>query len=439
MRKTVFAFAVIAASSMLLRTDVGATTYFWDMPCDESQVNNSGVGDGSTDSTATGNASLRYDTVSDFVGYDIAWNALEGLLTAIHVHGPASPAGSNSNHFFNVYTDAADVIADGVDRTTDSTADSRSLTEFVVESGGGPSVEEIVSEMVADMAYVNIHSDIWPSGEIRCHLVSTSTVESQTKGQQKCSGAINKGYSKTVAATGKTLANCAKAIAKGDIGGTILDCVTADADERIFNSVVKASEGIVKKCSGNDKDGNPLYPDFGGGSSVTIGDDIGAIAPTVTPIAAGSALVQVTPESVDAGRSACEVGVGRAVAKCVDAIDKEYDKCAKLGLKGKKRASFVVAEDIEACVSEDAKGKIAKTCGAVAGKLGSTVDKVCAGVDFSTVFGACPAPPLDGAEAAACLEQSSRCSACLGRTAVMGLAADCDIYDDGSANVSCGP
>lgn len=439
MKKTVFAFAVIAASFVLLRTDAGATTYFWDMPCDESQVNNSGVGDGSTDSAATGNASLRYDTVSDFVGYDIAWSALEGLLSAIHIHGPASPAASNTNHFFNVYTGAADVIAAGVDRTTDSTAASTSLTEIVVASGGGPSIEAIVADMVADMAYVNIHSDVWPMGEIRCHLVSTAAVESQTKGQQKCSGSVNKGYSKAVAAAGKTLANCSKAIAKGDIAGTIIDCVTADSDQRIFNSIVKASEGIVKKCSGNDKEGNPLYPDFGAGVSATIGDDIGAIAPTVTPIAAGTALVQVTPESVDAQRSACEVGVGRAVAKCVDTINKEYDKCAKLGLKGKNRTSFVVAADIEACVAEDAKGKIAKTCSAVTGKLGSTVDKVCAGVDFSTVFGTCPVPPLDAAEAATCVEQSTRCSSCIGRTSVMGLTTDCDLYDDGLANLSCGP
>jgi hypothetical protein len=439
MQKTVFAFAAFAVLSLFCRTDAGAITYFWDMPCDESQVNNSGVGDGSTDSAATGNASLRYDTVSDFVDYDISWNVLEGLLTAIHIHGPASPAASNTNHFFNVFTGESDVIAAGVDRTTGSTADSRSLTEIVVESGGGPSIEAIVSDMAADMAYVNIHSDLWPNGEIRCHLVSTSTVESQTKGQQKCAGTINKGYSKAAAATGKSLGNCSKAIAKGQIGGTIIDCITADADQRILKSIVKASEGIVKHCSGNDKDGNPLYPDFGGGASGTIGDDIGAIAPTVTPIAAGGGLLQVTPESVDSQRSVCEVGVGRAVAKCVDTINKEYDKCAKLGLKGKKRKSFVVAEDIEACVTEDAKGKVAKACGAIAGKLGSTVAKVCTGVDFSTVFGACSVLPVDAAEAAACIEQSTRCSACLGRTSVMGLTTDCDLYDDGLANVSCGP
>ena len=437
--KRLLGLAVSAAAFLFAGSSAEATTYFWDVPCDESQVNNSGVGDGSTDSTATGAAGLRYDTVSGLLQYDIAWNGLEGLLSAVHVHGPALPSESVMPHLFNIFTGVDDVIAAGVDRTTGSTSAIDFPINLILASGGEFSADVAIGHMLDQMAYVNIHSDIWPGGEIRCHLVTTAALENQTKGQQKCTGTVNKGCTKIVTAAGKTFSRCSKSIAKGEIGGTITDCVAADSDGRVLKAVTKASDGIDKLCVGNDKDGTALFPSFGAGTLATVDGDIGSIAPTVTSTAFTGALAQVTPDSVDPARSACEVGVGRSIAKCVDTMNKAYDKCAKLGLKGKKRLSFVELDDMEACVAEDAKGKIAKICGAVGGKLGATVSKVCGGVDLASTFASCAAVPADSAEAAACAEQSTRCSVCSGRTTVIGLTTDCDLFDDSLANGSCTP
>ena len=437
--KRLLGLAVSAAAFLFVGSSAEATTYFWDVPCDESQVNNSGVGDGSTDSTATGAAGLRYDTVSRLLQYDIAWNGLEGLLSAVHVHGPALPSESVMPHLFNIFTGVDDVIAAGVDRTTDSTSAIDFPINLILASGGEFSADVAIGHMLDQMAYVNIHSDIWPGGEIRCHLVTTAALENQTKGQQKCTGTVNKGYTKTVAAAGKIFSGCSKSIAKGEIGGTIIDCVAADSDGRVLKVVTKASDSIDKLCVGNDKDGTALFPSFGAGTLANVDGDIGSIAPIVTATAFTGALAQVTPDSVDPARSACEVGVGRSIAKCVDTMNKAYDKCAKLGLKGKKRLSFVELDDMGACVAEDAKGKIAKICGAVGGKLGATVSKVCGGVDLASTFASCAAVPADITEAAACAEQSTRCSVCSGRTTVIGLTTDCDLFDDSLANGSCTP
>ena len=439
MTRKLLGLSLSVAAFLFANTSAEATTYFWEVPCDESQVNNSGVGDGSTDSTATGAAELRYDTMSGLLQYDIAWNGLEGLLTAVHVHGPALPSESVMPHLFNIFTGVTDVIGAGVDRTTGSTSGIDSPINLILASGGEFSAEVAVGHMIDQMAYVNIHSDIWPGGEIRCHLVTTGSLENQTKGRQKCTGTVNKGYTKIVTAAGKVFSGCSKSIAKGEFGGTVVDCVSADVGGRILKAVTKADDGIDKLCAGNDKDGIALFPDFGAGSLGTIGVDIATVAPTVTTMAVEGALVQVTPEFVDPARSACEVGLGRSIAKCVDTMNKAYDKCAKLGLRGKKRMSFVELDDMEVCVAEDAKGKIAKICGAVGGKLGATVSKVCGGVDLASTFAGCAAVPADLAEAAACAEQSTRCSVCSGRTAVIGLTTDCDLFDDSLANGSCTP
>ena len=436
-RKTMLWAAALAITLGGGTREAGATTYIWSMPCDESQVNNSGVGDGSTDSTATGQADVRYDDVSDLLSYDISWNGLEGLLTAIHIHGPASSSESVMPHLFNVYTAEADVIVAGVNRTTDQTSATDSPLNFILATGGAFEPEVAVGHLVDDMAYVNIHSDLWPAGEIRCHFVLTDTLESLTKGQQKCSATVNKGYTKVASTGGKVLSACAKGIAKGDIVDTIPGCVAADADMKLLGAVTKAADGIGKRCNGNDSDGDPLFPPFGAGSIVTITDDIGSIAPPLATTVGGSIVTQVTEESVDQDRSRCELAVVKSVTKCVDTINKAYDKCAKLGLKGKKTQSVVQIEDLDACVTGDEKGKIQKACGAVDGKVGKALDKRCADVDLPTTFGSCPVVPATVADAAVCTETAARCHTCEARKSLVGLTVDCDAFDDGAVNASC--
>jgi hypothetical protein len=47
---------------LAIGTSAWADTYMWEMDASEDQVNNSGVGDGSTDSAATGHVVMDYDT-----------------------------------------------------------------------------------------------------------------------------------------------------------------------------------------------------------------------------------------------------------------------------------------------------------------------------------------------------------------------------------------
>ena len=163
--------AALAASSLALGS-AQAGTYVWDMDATEAQVNNCTVppavacaGDGSTDSAATGHATLTYDTDTGVMSYTVDWNNLEALLSAIHIHGPASPAQSVMPHLFNIFTVEADVIAAGVNRTTDTVSDGADFETLSATSG--LSRNAVLEHMLDDQGYVNIHSLDFPAGEIR--------------------------------------------------------------------------------------------------------------------------------------------------------------------------------------------------------------------------------------------------------------------------------
>ena len=112
--------------------------------------------------TGLGCFTLQTTSVLD---YDVAFSGLQGTENNAHIHGPA-PAGQNAGVVFG--------FAPG----------SPKVGSF------GPLTAQQVADLNAGLYYVNIHSTVFPGGELRGQIVSvaqpcTTPVEQSTWGAVK--------------------------------------------------------------------------------------------------------------------------------------------------------------------------------------------------------------------------------------------------------------
>ncbi len=135
----------------------------------QDQVNNfPGSTDGTTGSTATGSATFFYDASSNLLRYSITYQGLTADLTNIHIHGPANAGQSNAAHIFDVFSGASDVINAGVNRRSDTVVGVVNLTSHT--HGGTnptPTLAEALAALSSGQAYINVHTEAFPMGEIR--------------------------------------------------------------------------------------------------------------------------------------------------------------------------------------------------------------------------------------------------------------------------------
>lgn len=98
-------------------------------------------------SPATGFAIVDYNDVTNLLEWNITYNGLVGVQTAAHFHGPA-PAGVNAGVRVNI----------GVGNPL---------------IGNAVISDAFEAELLAGLWYVNIHSTVFPGGEIRGQVVPT--------------------------------------------------------------------------------------------------------------------------------------------------------------------------------------------------------------------------------------------------------------------------
>ena len=137
--------ALIAVLGLAFSVPASAATIPLSVSLDGPQAN-AGAGSGSP---GTGTATLSFDTVTKALTWSISWEGLDGTPALMHFHGPALP---NQN--------AGVQIGTGV------------IGPPVVGNAILSASQE--ADLMAGLWYLNLHTDLAPSGEIRGQVLSQS-------------------------------------------------------------------------------------------------------------------------------------------------------------------------------------------------------------------------------------------------------------------------
>jgi hypothetical protein len=340
-------------------------------------------------------------------------------------------------HVWDVFSDEAEISAAGVDLTSDSYQHTDTLFNLMLGSNGlatGQPADHL-GFMIDELAYVNIHTDLWPMGEIRCQLEISGTIdaEPQTKRQQKCTAALDKGFGKVSASYGKQIARCVKASAKGKLPGGVEACALPNS--HVDDAQAALTEDFDGRCEGDDKNGVSRLPDFGVSDDTIAGDAATAAILDIAHDVFDSDLDESIDDGTDSALGKCQRSVAKGLFKCEAAVTKEFNTCVKDDLNGKVGLHIVDEFGFEYCMEVDRKGKIAASCSADSGKVRRAIDKNCTGVDLSEAMPGCDeSAPID---AARCAGAAVTCRSCLARNEANVVDRDCDLLDDGTANLSC--
>jgi hypothetical protein len=128
-------------------------------------------------SPGTGFAQVTFDDVANTMNVNVTFSGLLGTTTASHIHAATTLPGTGTAGVATTTPYFAGfpigVTSGTYNNTLDMTMASSYNSAFVTASGGTiPGAEAaLLAAMLADKAYLNIHSSVATGGEIRGFLV----------------------------------------------------------------------------------------------------------------------------------------------------------------------------------------------------------------------------------------------------------------------------
>ncbi len=232
----------------------------------------------------------------------------------------------------------------------------------------------------------------------------------QTKGQQKCSAAFDKGLVTVAKALAKDAKKCIKK------GVSPQSCVESGA--KTAKALDKVPNQVGKKCAET--------PSFGF-TSPFAGMYVRQEGLSMVAEIYGPDLDPVVPNK-------CATEVAKGAGKLFGLKWKAAARLKKSGLKqGTIQSAQALADEIDFLVPSDKKVQKA------AGKLVQKMEKKCGGVTISSAFPGSCSGEVTIAGLAACIDEVVECRFCLGWNRTQGTSIDCDLFDDALANMSCVP
>jgi hypothetical protein len=125
------------------------------------------------DSPGIGFADVTFDLDAHTMSVQVIFSGLLGTTTASHIHSPtAVPFAGRASVATQVPTFSGfplDVTSGNYDMNFDTSLASTYNPEFVTANGGSVDAAEaaLAASLAAGTAYLNIHSTVFPAGEIR--------------------------------------------------------------------------------------------------------------------------------------------------------------------------------------------------------------------------------------------------------------------------------
>jgi hypothetical protein len=286
-------------------------------------------------------------------------------------------------------------------------------------------------------------------------LVGSAAAQPLTLDQQKCVNGLNKNLGKVDRAAAKQASACLKSHAKSAAFDpedpsidTVEECFGHDPKGKVQKAADKTSADFVKGCTpppaGRLED---PFPPYGATDDATVNGVGRAAAGELAHTVFGGNLDAaglLRLDAVDAAGAKCQLAVWKATTKCEQTRVGEFAKCKALGIGGALPPGIVEsASDLsDVCLGvgaggqPDPSGKIAKKCTDPAKGLRKDLVRKCAGQDLTALFPGCATADADST--ATCLDTRVRCRVCETIDDADDLDRDCDLFDDGLANGTCG-
>ena len=164
-------WVAIMSAAILPASSARATIYVFDANLDgpsESPPNAS---------PATGFAQVTFDDVANTMNVDVTFSGLLGTSTASHIHaatlnpGTGTAGVATTTPYFAGFP--IGVTSGSYNSTLDMTQASSYNPAYISANGGTTASAEaaLLAAILADKAYLNIHSSVFGGGEIRGFLV----------------------------------------------------------------------------------------------------------------------------------------------------------------------------------------------------------------------------------------------------------------------------
>lgn len=250
-------------------------------------------------------------------------------------------------------------------------------------------------------------------------FLSLSTAAAQTADPRSCISGLNKAGAKAASAAQSDASYCAKLTYRFDlpVGMSPQACLSADLRGKVGKASTHVSTVDAAHCA--------PPPSFGYAGAATVS--------AAGRMLALDLVADLFGTDVGAGVFGfpCQTRLLRNVAKLTDAQLDEFRRCKKAGLTD---GTIVDAASLAGClaaITTDPTGKVGDALARLADD-----DARCNLSSHDQLF---PGRCVFSNDFLSCVDVRARCRVCEALNRMDALAMDCEAFDDGLANGSCGP